>query len=54
MAIRSMDQSNKYNLFCTASDDGSIIVQHSKIDIDGFNMPIITPLKILKGFQKNK
>lgn len=53
LAIRKTVFSPKFNLFASCSDDGNIVVQHAKVDNEGFSYPTIIPLKILKSHKKN-
>ena len=48
-AIRNVTFSNKYPLFASASDDGSLNVFHAQVYEDVLANPLIVPVKILKG-----
>ena len=44
-AIRSVEFHDKYPLFCSGSDDGSIIVSHGRVYNDLSTEPLIVPVK---------
>ncbi|GAA97945.1 uncharacterized protein L969DRAFT_19282 [Mixia osmundae IAM 14324] len=48
-AIRSVSFSNRYPLFLSTSDDGTIQVFHSTVYSDLVTNPLIVPLKVLRG-----
>ena len=50
-AIRSVSFHDKYPLFCSGSDDGSIIVSHGRVYNDLATEPLIVPVKVLKGIR---
>ena len=53
-AIRSVDFHHRYPLFCSGSDDGSIIVSHGRVYNDLSSEPLIVPVKVLKGVKTSK
>jgi len=53
-AIRSVDFHRRYPLFCSGSDDGSIIVSHGRVYNDLSSEPLIVPVKVLKGVKTSK
>jgi len=50
-AVRSVSFHDKYPLFCSGSDDGSIIVSHGRVYNDLTTEPLIVPVKVLKGIR---
>lgn len=48
-AIRSVAFHERYPLFASASDDGTVIVSHGMVYNDLMQNPLIVPVKILKG-----
>jgi ribosome biogenesis protein ERB1 len=48
-AIRSVAFHERYPLFASASDDGTVIVSHGMVYSDLLQNPLIVPVKILKG-----
>lgn len=48
-AIRRVDFSQKYPLFMSCSDDGSINVFHGMVYSETLMNPLIVPVKVLKG-----
>ena len=53
-AIRSVQFHEKYPLFCSGSDDGTIIVSHGRVYNDLATEPLIVPVKVLKGIKTTK
>ena len=53
LAVRAVGLSEHYKLASSCSDDGKIVVQHVKIDTEGFAFPVIIPLKALFGHKKS-
>lgn len=53
-AIRSCKFHNRYPLFASGSDDGTIIVSHGRVYNDLSSDPLIVPVKVLKGIKTTK
>ena len=53
-AVRSCQFHQKYPLFCSGSDDGTIIVSHGRVYNDLSTEPLIVPVKVLKGIKTSK
>ena len=53
-AVRSVSFHDRYPLFCSGSDDGSIIVSHGRVYNDLASEPLIVPVKVLKGIRTTK
>uniref|UniRef100_A0A6B2KZB0 Ribosome biogenesis protein BOP1 homolog n=1 Tax=Arcella intermedia TaxID=1963864 RepID=A0A6B2KZB0_9EUKA len=50
-AVRSVKYHNKYPLFASSSDDGTVHVFHGQVFNDLFQNPFIVPLKVLHGHE---
>ncbi|KAI1285352.1 Ribosome biogenesis protein bop1-B [Halotydeus destructor] len=48
-AIRNVACHDKYPLFASASDDGTVIVSHGMVYSDLMQNPLIVPVKVLRG-----
>ncbi|XP_054164412.1 ribosome biogenesis protein bop1-A-like [Oppia nitens] len=52
-AIRSVCYHERYPLFASASDDGTVIVSHGMVYNDLTQNPLIVPVKVLRGHTVN-
>lgn len=53
-AVRACQFHKKYPLFCSGSDDGTIIVSHGRVYNDLSTEPLIVPVKVLKGIKTSQ